>query len=227
MNKKFIIVLGVILSILIILGIVVIISEYKGKGELSIAKNNEIILNETLNPAESLAENDNIIQETEQEITKEEIREETTEDTSIESTQVREIVDNNVKQSTNVGKSEVSRGTTEKKEQTTPGTNEIQEINPQETNPTEEKKNNETQSTPTTQNDLKCVNGHYMEVGNVKEWFDTQDEAMAYYYKEIIKYDELLKDNKISQEEYYQKCPYGANPWDCSCGKWTIDLYYR
>lgn len=228
MNKKFIIVFGVILSILIILGIVVIIYVYKGKGELSVAKSNEIILNENLKYDESLVENDNVIQETEQEITKEDIKEET-----IESTQIKEKVDNKVNQSLDVEKTEIPKETvtksnTQSKENTQKQTSVEQDTTNKETKVVDENKPTETQSTPTIQDNLKCANGkHYMEVGNVGKWFDTQEEAIAIYNNEIKDWANKLNSNEITSEEYYKKCPLGYEVWSCLCGKWTINYYYR
>ena len=233
MNKKFIIVLGVILSILIILGIVVIISVYKGKGELSIAKNNEIILNENLKSTENLAENDNVSQETEQEITREDNQEETTENTFIENTQEKENVDNNVKQNTNVEKNDDSKETAitpkiETKENTQKQTSVEQATTNKDVKVVVENNPTQTQPTPITSNDLTCSNGkHYMEVGNVDKWFNTKEEAIAFYNNEINSWADKLSSNEISSEEYYQKCPSGYEVWSCLCGKWTINYYYR
>lgn len=59
-------------------------------------------------------------------------------------------------------------------------------------------------------------------------YYNTEDEAIA-YYKEIAKgFGRKVKDGEITYEEYLKKCPYGYETMSCQyCGKWTISLYYE
>lgn len=59
-------------------------------------------------------------------------------------------------------------------------------------------------------------------------YYNTEDEAKA-YYKELSKeFGKKVKDGEITYEEYLKKCPYGCETMSCQyCGKWTISLYYE
>lgn len=86
--------------------------------------------------------------------------------------------------------------------------------------------NKNTTSTSTTKkeekdNTTKCNHSN-------EGYYNTEDEAKA-YYKELSKeFGEKVKDGEITYEEYLKKCPYGYETISCQyCGKWTISLYYE
>lgn len=75
----------------------------------------------------------------------------------------------------------------------------------------EEKQNQEKKNTGKSNNtkELKCSNGnHFLDAGNSNKWFNTEEEAIAYYDIEQKKWGDLYRNNKISYEEYTKKCPY-------------------
>lgn len=76
----------------------------------------------------------------------------------------------------------------------------------------------------------ECKNNkHGISVGNSGKWFNTKEEAIATYKKEIKIWGDKWtnKEKPISDEEYYSKCPYGYEVWSCIyCGKWTLNYYY-
>src|SRR5699024_6731395 len=71
-------------------------------------------------------------------------------------------------------------------------------------------------------------NNHGIGVGNSGKWFNTKDEAIATYKKEVkIWEDKWTTNNEISYDEYCTNCPYGYEIWSCPlCNKWTINYYY-
>ena len=71
-------------------------------------------------------------------------------------------------------------------------------------------------------------NNHGIGVGNSGKWFNTKDEAIATYKKEVkIWDDKWTTNNEISYDEYCKNCPYGYEIWSCPlCNKWTINYYY-
>lgn len=76
----------------------------------------------------------------------------------------------------------------------------------------------------------KQCNGNYhgVSVGNSGKWFDTEKEAIDYYYSIIKTYGDQWENFEIDDETYKKKCPYGYQDWSCPyCGKWTIDFYYN
>lgn len=69
---------------------------------------------------------------------------------------------------------------------------------------------------------------HSMPVGNMKNWFDTQEELIEYFNSEGNKWDELYTSGQITYDEYVKNSPYGYECWSCSyCGKWTGNFKYR
>ena len=78
------------------------------------------------------------------------------------------------------------------------------------------------------QNPFKCEgNKHVRDVGNCGKWFNTQTEAMAYYNSIIASLGKALENFEITEDEYDKKCPFRAEPFSCTCGKWSIDFSYR
>lgn len=75
----------------------------------------------------------------------------------------------------------------------------------------------------------KCTDkDHAVSVGNSNRWFNSKQEAIAYYDKIIKDLGEKWTSGKIKDYETYSKnCPDGYEIWDCPyCNKWTINLYY-
>ena len=78
---------------------------------------------------------------------------------------------------------------------------------------------------------VRCTNNnnHGMDVGNSGKWFNSKQEAIAYYDSKLDYWDKWVKeDTKNRWDDYLKNCPSGYEIWDCMfCGKWTINFYYR
>lgn len=74
----------------------------------------------------------------------------------------------------------------------------------------------------------KCTEtNHMMEAGNSGKWFDTKQQAVAFYEKEIKEWEDKWLKDEIDDNTYYKNCPDGYEYWSCPlCNKWTINLYY-
>lgn len=74
----------------------------------------------------------------------------------------------------------------------------------------------------------KCTEtNHLMETGNIGKWFDTKQQAVAFYEKEIKEWEEKWLKDEIDDDTYYKNCPDGYEYWSCPlCQKWTLNLYY-
>lgn len=74
----------------------------------------------------------------------------------------------------------------------------------------------------------KCTEtNHLMETGNTGKWFDTKQQAVAFYEKEIKEWEEKWLKDEIDDDTYYKNCPDGYEYWNCPlCQKWTLNLYY-
>lgn len=73
---------------------------------------------------------------------------------------------------------------------------------------------------------------HGIKVGNTGKWFNTKDEAIAYYKSEIeywgTWWESTDPEDTEADEKYYKNCPTGYNVFSCMyCNKWTINFYYR
>lgn len=69
---------------------------------------------------------------------------------------------------------------------------------------------------------------HGVGVGNSNKWFNSYNEAVAYYDDLINGYSNQVHNEKITPEEYNKKCPYGYEVWSCPyCNKWTLNFYFR
>lgn len=77
--------------------------------------------------------------------------------------------------------------------------------------------------------ETKCKDDkHEIETGNSNKWFDSQQEAIEEYNKELEIWSQKAKSGAISYEELYQKCPYGNETIKCpKCTKWTLYYYYH
>ena len=69
---------------------------------------------------------------------------------------------------------------------------------------------------------------HGVGVGNSNKWFNSYNEAVAYYDNLINDYSDKVHSGAITSEEYFKQCPYGYETWSCPyCGKWTLNFYNR
>ena len=95
----------------------------------------------------------------------------------------------------------------------------------------EEKPNDiqENKNDDKVQEKTKCTDTeHGVSAGNSNLWFNSYDEAVAYYDNLINTYSNQVHNGEISSEEYYKLCPYGYETWSCPyCGKWTLNYYKR
>ena len=75
----------------------------------------------------------------------------------------------------------------------------------------------------------KCDgSNHGVGVGNSNKWFNSKQEAVAYYDSLIKTWGDKWERFEIDSETYDKNCPYGYEVWSCPfCGKWTINFYYR
>lgn len=89
---------------------------------------------------------------------------------------------------------------------------------------------------PTTESNKKvdrCTNNsnHSLGVGNSGKWFNSKNDAIAYYNSQVKYWGDWWENSEFSEEnnkKYYANCPSGYEVWDCMyCGKWTINFYYR
>lgn len=90
--------------------------------------------------------------------------------------------------------------------------------------------NNSKKDTTQSNKVERCTNknNHGMDVGNCGKWFNTKNEAIAYYEEKIKYWGNLWETYQIEDDEYYKNCPTGYEIWSCMyCSKWTINLYYR
>lgn len=115
--------------------------------------------------------------------------------------------------------------------------------NPQPTTQTQQKPQTETKveqpkpiETNRTEENLKCVgNKHSIPTGNSNKWFNSENEAVAYYKALIKEWGDKLErfkdfnseEYKIFNEEYNKNCPCRYETYTCTCGKVTIDFEYR
>lgn len=107
-------------------------------------------------------------------------------------------------------------------------TNEINAVQETEKRETNEKQNKNADVETIEKKKLECTNNqHFMDIGNSKKWFNSDQEAIAYYRAEVKKWSDKLTNNEVSDEEYNANCPSGYEKWNCICGKCTINFYYR
>ena len=74
----------------------------------------------------------------------------------------------------------------------------------------------------------KCTDTkHGIGVGNSNKWFNSKQEAIAYYDNIIKTWGNKWTNYEIDSETYYKNCPDGYEVFSCPyCGKWTINLFY-
>lgn len=61
-----------------------------------------------------------------------------------------------------------------------------------------------------------------------ENYYNTEEEAIAFYKKTSKEYGDKVKNKEITYEEYLKKCPYGYETMSCPyCQKWTISFYYE
>lgn len=71
-------------------------------------------------------------------------------------------------------------------------------------------------------------NNHKIGAGNTGKWFETQEQAAAYFKTEIAKWGKQWENFEITDDEYHKNCPYGYEVWTCpQCQKWTVNFYYN
>lgn len=143
------------------------------------------------------------------------------------------IQEKNVKTS---AKKENNKTTTTSKQQTT------QEKAPSQPQESKQNVKSEQPTTPAKSNDnnykeqevqiapkTECTgNNHKIGAGNTGKWFETQDQAAAYFKTEIAKWGKKWENFEITDEEYHKNCPYGYEVWTCpQCQKWTVNFYYN
>lgn len=76
-------------------------------------------------------------------------------------------------------------------------------------------------------NTPKCTdNNHGMDTGNCKTWFETKEQAIAFYNAKKKEWEDKWTNYEINNEEYFNNRPNGYEIWDCPyCHKWTINIY--
>lgn len=61
-----------------------------------------------------------------------------------------------------------------------------------------------------------------------ENYYNTEEEAIAFYKKTSKEYGNKVKNGEITYEEYLKLCPYGYETMSCPlCEKWTISFYYE
>ena len=88
------------------------------------------------------------------------------------------------------------------------------------TNPTSQSsssQNNKQEETKTEQKVERCTNNnnHGMNIGNSGKWFNSKNDAIAYYNQQIKYWGDQWENNKIDNDTYYKNCPSGYEVWDC------------
>ena len=193
------------------------------KGE-KVTNIQDVLREQNLISSEMVEEETNEIAEKEKTEEKQEIIQE--KETKVEETPVETKVE--VKQqkvSTQESKPKVveTQKTTEAKKETKQETK--QEVQIQEKNKQETKTEVKVQEPETP----KCSDTkHGVGAGNTGKWFNSYNEAVAYYDNLINGYSNQIHNGEITIEEYNKKCPYGYEVWSCPyCNKWTLNFYFR
>lgn len=62
---------------------------------------------------------------------------------------------------------------------------------------------------------------------NTGKYFNTVDEAIAYYYEQVGVWETKLNNNLITYEQFHNNTPSGYQPILCDCGKVGIEFFYN
>lgn len=162
-----------------------------------------------------------------QEQVKEEINEQPTKVEEKQETKVKEIkVIPAKKESTITEKKETKNTSINTEKKMEEQKNKQEEKQKDEKNQIEQSQDNSTKKQETVI--PKCTEtNHLMETGNTGKWFDTKQQAVAFYEKEIKEWEDKWLKDEIDDNTYYKNCPDGYEYWSCPlCQKWTLNLYY-
>lgn len=242
MKKKLCIVL--IIIFLILVGILLTISIYKNDEKSFEIGNNEILSEgetEHIEKEENILENivveENIEVSDKKEIEKVEINEDKTDNQN-----VLEKNNTSTTETSNKANNKVNNKETTIKKNTTTTT---VSNNANSTSKNEEKKepiitekpkediakeDEKTTTDKATTNNTKTE--EIIETPKCKHsnenYYNTEEEAIAFYKKTSKEYGDKVKSGEITYEEYLKKCPYGYETMSCPyCQKWTISFYYE
>ncbi len=236
-NKKIVILITIL--VIIVLGIAgIFIYKNRKVDNIVIGENNKNQMQENNEP-ENIIDNENIIENTvENNVDQSNTVEDNTtsqnqaveESKTVETTQP--VQEKNIKTS---AKKENNKTTTSKQQTT-------QEKTPSQPQKSEPSSKSEQTTTPVKNNDnsykeqevqiapkTECVgNNHKIGAGNTGKWFETQEQAAAYFKAEIAKWGKQWENFEITDDEYHKNCPYGYEVWTCpQCQKWTVNFYYN
>lgn len=236
-NKKIVILITTL--VIVALGIAgIFIYKNRKVDNIVIGENNKNQMQQN-NEQENIIDNENIIENTVENNVEQSnhVEDNTTsqnqaveESKTVETTQP--VQEKNVKTS---AKKENNKTTTSKQQTT-------QEKTPSQPQKSEPSSKSEQTTTPVKNNDnsykeqevqiapkTECVgNNHKIGAGNTGKWFETQEQAAAYFKTEIAKWGKQWENFEITDEEYHKNCPYGYEVWTCpQCQKWTVNFYYN
>ena len=83
------------------------------------------------------------------------------------------------------------------------------------------------ESTTTKPTHCTTNSNHSIKCGNMGRWFNSKNELVSYYDKQVKYWNDKVDNGEITNEEYYANVPSGYKCWSCSyCGKWTGDFKY-
>lgn len=226
MKKRILIIITLILVVFIILGSLYFIS-YNSESKAKLEYKNEVstipenISNEINDGNKDEVKNSTIEENSNIEIPKEtEEKQEVTE--KKQETKAQENQTKTSTQSKNKPSNNNSQKTESVKQTTTqPNTQTTKPSNNENSKPEEKK------TEPVIE---RCTNNsnHGMGVGNSGKWFNSKNEAIAYYDSQTKLWGDKWENFEIDDNTYYKNCPSGYEVWDCMyCGKWTINFYYR
>lgn len=202
--KKKIFIGVIILLLLFILMICIYINVVRHNDISKIASTQKENVNKDLNLENIENEiEENILLTENKEIKENKVQEETKENTvsSSNKTEKKNNVNTNEKQETKQDVNVTNTNKEEKQQLTNKNTT---------TKDDNKKETSSSQDTNKKQETERCtnVNNHFLDAGNSNKWFNTEEEAIAYYDAEQKKWGDLYRNNKISYEEYTKKCPY-------------------
>lgn len=236
-NKKIVILITTL--VIVVLGIAgIFIYKNRKVDNIVIGENNKNQMQQN-NEQENIIDNENIIENTVENNVE---QSNAVEDNTISQNQVVEerktvettqpVQEKNVKTS---AKKENNKTTTSKQQTT-------QEKAPSQPQKSEPSSKSEQPTTPVKNNDnsykeqevqiapkTECTgNNHKVGAGNTGKWFETQEQAAAYFKTEIAKWGKQWENFEITDDEYHKNCPYGYEVWTCpQCQKWTVNFYYN